>query len=68
MDESIKYQTISEFKDLEALAYAKRLEYLTIDILPECEFKRLKLEKLAQEEQALMLQFNNLMTELLVNY
>ena len=68
INEYEKSNLVSRFKDLEALAYAKRLEFLTVQVLPDCEFKNLKLIKLQKEEQELIQNFWVIMTTLLINY
>jgi len=68
MTDNEKQSLINEFWDLEREAYQKRLGFLTAQVLPDCSFKTLKLEKLSQEEAILQEQFWGIMYTLISNF
>lgn len=57
MTDNEKQSLINEFWDLEKEAYQKRLDFLTAQVLPDCAFKTLKLQKLSEEESILQQKF-----------
>lgn len=54
--------------NIERDAYAKRLEYLTIDVLPDCDFKEMKIKKLLEEQHIILSDFNETITKLITDY
>lgn len=44
-----KYNNINNLKIIEKKSIEKRTEYLTCELLPECDFKTLKINKLIEE-------------------
>ena len=48
-----KYNNINNLKIIEKKSIEKRTEYLTCELLPDCEFKTLKINKLLQEGEEL---------------
>ncbi len=68
MRDNEKQELISEFWDLERDAYQKKLEYITAQVLPDCKFKTLKLEKLLREEEILIQSFSILIERMITEY
>ena len=63
-----KQLAIQEFKELEKTATNKRAEYLTAELLPDWEFKTIKLTKLFNEWEEIKTQYENKMQELIDKY
>lgn len=59
--EQIKSELISAFKDIEALAMQKRLEYLTVEIMPESVLKDMKIERINSERGTIEQQFSSIL-------
>jgi anaerobic ribonucleoside-triphosphate reductase len=63
-----KEADIEEFKTLEKQATEKRAEYLTAEMLPEWEFKNLKLKKLIDDGDDIKQQYEAVMQVLIEKY
>ena len=59
--EEKKSELISAFKDIEALAMQKRLEYLTAETMPESILKDMKLAKINSERVKLEADFERIL-------
>jgi hypothetical protein len=68
MDNNEKANLISAYRDIESLAMTKRLEYLTVEIMPESPLKDMKLAKINAERTKLEQDFANVVTELVTNF
>jgi len=65
MDNNDKANLISAYRDIESLAMQKRLEYLTVEIMPESPLKDMKLAKISAERESLEQEFARVVTELI---
>jgi hypothetical protein len=63
-----KQKDIDLFKSIEKQATEKRSQYLTAQLLPEWEYKDLKLEKLDEESEELKLLHSSKLEELKTKY
>lgn len=63
-----KREAIKRFKEIEKIATQKRTEYITAELLPEWEYKELKLAKLFREWEEIKLQYEAKNNELKIKY
>lgn len=63
-----KEDLIKEYRDIEKKAIEKRSEYLTAGLLPEWDFKQLKLSKLEDERINIENEYNLVINKLITKY
>lgn len=63
-DPNARQNSINAFLELQERAMKKRLEYITVDIMPDSPLKAMKIEKINSERVEMETEFSEMVSEM----